>query len=260
MIDGNLCLDIGGTVTNSLPISITKTPIYDTVRVAVGTFNMGALSGFSDETPIHQVKLTRDLIVFKNEVSRELWNHVTDTLVIDKSEFSFPQDSITWLMAVSFCNKMSEVYGLDKVYEINGPNVNFNYDANGWRLPTEAEWEYICRAGTEEDFSGSGNIDEMGYFDSNSGLSSHKSGEKLENQFGLNDVHGNLWEWCWDNYEETYYSVSPEENPTGPLTGGRHVIRGGSYQDGFNFARSSNRSTNKVDYNSIGLRLVRNAQ
>lgn len=258
--NANISLNINGKITNSIPINIALTPAYDTVNVTAGTFEMGALSGFADETPIHEVKLTRDIIVFKNEVSRALWNQVMDTVIVDNSEFEFPQDSVTWLMAVSFCNRMSVIYGLDKSYKIDGTNVTFDYGANGWRLPTEAEWEYICRAGTEEDFSGNGNIDDMGYFDSNSGLQSHRSGEKLANQFGLYDVHGNLWEWCWDNYDEGYYDSSPKEDPTGPSIGGRHVMRGGSFQDGFNFARSSNRSINKIDYKAIGLRIVRNAK
>lgn len=258
--NANISLVVNGVKTNAIPINIALTPKYDTVRVNASKFMMGALSGFSDETPIHEVTLTRDLYVFSYEVTKELWSQVMDTLIIPADEFRFPADSITWLQAIEFCNKMSDVYGLDKAYNLVGPNVTFDYNANGWRLPTEAEWEFICAAGTDEDFSGNGDINQMGYFDSNSGLNSHKVGEKLVNQYGLYDVHGNMWEWCWDKYEDNYYNSNPVTDPTGPVTGGRHVMRGGSYQDGFNFARVSNRSINKIDYKSIGLRLVRNAQ
>ncbi|PKL79907.1 MAG: hypothetical protein CVV25_06410 [Ignavibacteriae bacterium HGW-Ignavibacteriae-4] len=258
--NGNISVEVNGVKTNSIPISVSLTPKYDTVRVSAGKFMMGALSGFSDETPIHEVTLSRDLYVFSYEVTKELWSQVMDTLIIPADEFRFPADSITWLRAIEFCNKMSDIYGLDKAYNLVGPNVTFDYNANGWRLPTEAEWEFFCKAGTDEDFSGNGDINQMGYFDSNSGLNSHKVGEKLINQYGLYDIHGNMWEWCWDKYEETFYTSNPMIDPTGPVTGGRHVMRGGSYQDGFNFARISNRSINKIDYKSIGLRLVKNAQ
>jgi formylglycine-generating enzyme required for sulfatase activity len=258
--NGTISLEINDIMTNSLTINIHQTPYFDTVMVEVGKFEMGALSGFSDETPIHEVSLTRDLIVFTNEVTRELWKHAMDSVVIPVEDFGFPADSITWLRAIEFSNRMSDIYGFDRAYTISGPNVTFDYDANGWRLPTEAEWEYICKAGTDDDFSGNGDINQMGYFDSNSGLNSHKVGEKLINQYGLYDIHGNMWEWCWDRYESDYYINSPSIDPTGPETGSRHVMRGGSYQDGFNFARVTNRTVNKIDYKSIGLRLVRNAQ
>lgn len=258
--NGSISLEVNNNKTNSQSIEITLTPKYDTVEVNTGKFIMGTLSGFSDETPVHEVILTRDLIVFTFEVTKELWSHVMDTVIIHNDEFGFPADSITWLMAIEFTNRMSEIYGLDKAYTVNGPNVSFNYEANGWRLPTEAEWEYLCKAGTEEDFSGNGDVNQMGYFDSNSGLNSHKVGKKLVNQNGLFDIHGNMWEWCWDKYEADYYANSSSTDPTGPITGSRRVMRGGSFQDGFNFARTSNRTINKIDYKSIGLRLVRNAQ
>ena len=258
--NAKISLEVNGVKTNAIPINIALTPMYDTVRVNAGKFIMGALSGFSDETPLHEVNLTRDLYVFTYEVTKELWSQVMDTLIIATNDFGFPADSITWLKAIEFCNRMSEIYGFEKSYNSDGPNVTFDYNANGWRLPTEAEWEYFCKAGTDEDFSGNGDINQMGYFDSNSGLNSHKVGEKLANQFGLYDVHGNMWEWCWDKYEENYYTSESVADPTGPVTGGRHVMRGGSYQDGFNFARISNRTINKLDHKSIGLRLVRNVQ
>ena len=254
-----LSLKVDGTESNNKSLSVKLTPSFDTVFVEFNSFMMGALSGFSDETPIHSVNLTRDLIVFTHEVTNQLWHQVMDTVVVPESLFDFPKYSITWIRAITFCNKLSEVYGLDNAYKIDGANVTFDYNANGWRLPTEAEWEYLCRAGSEDDFSGNGDINQMGYFDSNSGLQKHRIGEKLANQFGLYDVHGNLWEWCWDKYSEDYYNVTPKDNPTGPVGGARHVMRGGSYQDGFNFARISNRTINKIDYNAIGIRLVRNA-
>lgn len=258
--NGIITLEIDGKKTNSVTIIINKTPRFETVNVKVGKFMMGALSGFADETPMHEVTLTKDLIVFSHEVTKQLWFQIMDTLIVPTDEYNFPADNITWLKAIEFSNKMSEIYGLEKAYTLIRSNASFNYEANGWRLPTEAEWEFICKAGSETDFSGIGDINQMGYFDSNSGLNSHKVGEKAINQFGLYDIHGNMWEWCWDKYESEYYENSPATNPTGPITGSRHIMRGGSYQDGFNFARISSRTINKIDYKSIGLRLVRNAQ
>lgn len=245
--------------SNSISFKVSKTPSYDTSFVESGSFKMGSITGFSDESPVHEVTLTKDLYVFSYEVTNLLWHHVMDTIITPIELRDFPKDSISWNSATLFANKLSEIYGLDPVYTIENDLVSLNSESNGWRLPTEAEWEYICKGSSEEDFSGNGNINDMGFYDSNSGLNKHRVGEKNPNNNGLYDIHGNLWEWCWDFYSETTYTSNSQTNPTGPNNGARHVIRGGSYQDGFNYARSTNRSIKKLDLNSIGLRLVRNA-
>jgi formylglycine-generating enzyme required for sulfatase activity len=221
---------------------------------------MGSITGFSDESPVHEVTLTNDLYVFRNEVTNLLWYHIMDTLVTPTKLREYPKDSISWQESILFANRLSMIYGFEPAYTINNDLVEYNMESNGWRLPTEAEWEFICKGNSEEDFSGTGDINEMGYYDSNSGLNKHKVGEKKANENGLYDVHGNLWEWCWNFYSETYYSTMSQVDPLGPSNGIRHVLRGGSFQDGFNYARSTNRSIKKLDLNAIGLRLVRNAK
>jgi len=257
--DSEIALLIGANKTNTIPFEVNPTPNFDTIVVRSGEFMMGSITGFSDESPVHEVSLTNDLISFKHEVTNLLWHQVMDSVVVNSELRNYPKDSISWNQAVAFANKMSLTYGLNPAYIIEGNEVEFDYNSNGWRLPTEAEWEFLCKGDSDADFSGTGNINEMGFYDSNSGLNKHKVGEKNTNENGLFDIHGNLWEWCWDFYSDTYYTENSQENPIGPSSGTRHVIRGGSYLDGFNYARSTNRSIKKLDLKSIGLRLVRNA-
>lgn len=257
--DSEFALVIGANKTNTIQFEVNPTPNYDTTIVESGEFMMGSITGFSDETPVHKVNITNELIVFSHEVTNLLWHQAMDSVIVNSELRSYPKDSISWNQAVAFANRMSIIYGLAPAYMINGNQVDFDYNSNGWRLPTEAEWEFLCKGNSDTDFSGTGNINEMGFYDSNSGLNKHKIGEKNANDNGLYDLHGNLWEWCWDFYSPSYYSHESQENPSGPSDGTRHVIRGGSYQDGFNYARSTNRSIKKFDLKSIGLRLVRNA-
>ena len=110
-----------------------------------------------------------------------------------------------------------------------------------YRLPTEAEWEYACRSNDWYQYSGGDDLDAVAWHKDNSGGTTHPVGEKQVNAFGLYDMSGNVWEWCNDWYGDKYYTASPEENPTGPASGSRRVIRGGGWLNGPGFVRSANR-------------------
>jgi len=246
--------------SNVVKIKINIVPKIDTVEVPSGTFIMGSRDGLPDEQPEHEVVITSNLIVSKYEVNQRLFYQVMGYNPSLFKDYRLPVDSIEWSVALDFCNKLSEIYGLKPVYTFTGNNATWDTTANGWRLPTEAEWEYLCRAGSNSDYSGSNVVDHLGWYNQNSGLMPHPVGTKQPNAFGLYDLHGNVWEWCWDWYASNYYKNSPQINPKGPIEGSRRVARGGSYFDGNSFARSSNRFYLPEFLKQTGFRIVRNKQ
>lgn len=156
-----------------------------------------------------------------------------------------PVDSVSWWQAIEFCNRLSERSNLEKVYSIHGTErVILNPTARGFRLPTEAEWEYACRAGIQKPRYGE--IADIAWYEENSGNRSHPSGEKLPNAWGLYDMLGNVWEWCWDIYDPEIY-------------GEYRVLRGGGWADPERGCLATNRRrshpTFKID--DLGFRLAR---
>jgi len=142
-----------------------------------------------------------------------------------------PVAQVRWSDAVRFCNKRSEAEGLQPCYDLQTWKCNF--EATGYRLPTEAEFEYACRAGTSTAYiSGSSpaKLGDFAWFEKNSGGHPHPVGQKRANAWGLYDVCGNLWEWCNDFYQVEYYGSSARQDPRGPLEGKTRVVRGGSWR------------------------------
>ena len=143
-------------------------------------------------------------------------------------------ERVSWLNAIQFCNKLSDKEGKKPFYEIDGGDVRVpDWNGQGYRLPTEAEWEYACRANaptpTRYSFGDDAeDLGDYGWFSGNSDRT-HPVGQKRPNGFGLFDMHGNVAEWCWDWYREGYYNQSPADDPTGPATASGRVFRGGSW-------------------------------
>ncbi|NLO20045.1 MAG: formylglycine-generating enzyme family protein [Ignavibacteria bacterium] len=257
---GYIYIKYNGKISNKLYLKIIDLSFIEAVPVPAGEFQMGSLYGLKNELPLHSVLLTKGLFVAKYEVSQFLYEYImSENPSIRKSDF-LPVHNIKWLDAIKFCNALSKRLLLDSCYEIKGDVVEFDYSANGFRLPTEAEWEYCCKAGKNGDFGGTGDLDEMGWYNKNSGFLVQPSGKKLPNDFGICDMHGNVSECCWDWYQEKYYADSPAADPTGPEAGGRRVVRGGSVADGNDFARSSSRNFDEARAKYVGIRLVRNRE
>jgi len=149
------------------------------------------------------------------------------------SEPDYPVETVNWYDAVKYCNWLSDKEGLDKCYSGSGDDIVCDFSKNGYRLPTEAEWEYACRAGTTTEYYW-GNSMNGSYccYKDNSGSQVNTVGQKKPNQFGLYDMSGNVWEKCWDWFDKNknYYENGPSKNPVGPSSGSIRVDRGGSLE------------------------------
>jgi formylglycine-generating enzyme required for sulfatase activity len=269
---GKILVNVNGKTSNekNFTIIITNSSGIKTVLIPAGNFimgNTGAYIKWSNELPSHPVTLTKSFYMGIYEVVQSQWKSVMGD---DPSFFkgdSLPIENVNWYKAIEFCNKLSEKDGLAKCYTINGIDVICDWKANGWRLPTEAEWEYSCKAGTTSDFyngsltneySADDNLDLIAWYRRNSFKKTIKVGQKLPNNFGLYDMSGSVWEWCWDLLEE--YKDKPVTDPTGSIPGSQHALRGGSWDEDPYLCTSATRYFEDpgtiVKY--FGFRIVRN--
>lgn len=246
------------TVSNPFPVIIDQTDRIETVTLGPGTFKMGSISGNFDEFPVHEVSFTKPFIISKTEVTQRVYFQAINSNPSLISSPSIPVYNITFEEAVTFCNRLSEIQGFNKCYTIKDKSITWNTNANGWRLPTEAEWEFACRGGTQTDFPVE-DIALTSWYNISSGMKPHPVADKTPNAYGLFDMNGNVREWCWDYYSSSYYSKSPASDPKGPAEGSIRTTRGGCYADGLSYLRSPNRRFTK-DINLTGIRLVRNSE
>jgi len=241
------------------------------VAISGGTFQMGNVEnssfGSSNEKPVHSVTVSGfEMSIF--EITQGQFQSVMGSNPsYYKSGDNYPVEQVSWYDAVKFCNKLSDAAGRARCY--NESMWACDLSKNGFRLPTEVEWEYACRAGTATLFytgsviSSNGytstDLDRAGWYDGNSGTKTHPVGEKVPNAWGLYDMHGNVWEWCNDWYGESYYSSSPTADPPGPSNGSYRVLRGGCWISFAWYCRSAHRGWNFPSYtiNSLGFRVVR---
>jgi formylglycine-generating enzyme required for sulfatase activity len=213
-------------------------PIIEMIQIPGGDFIMGSETGRPDEKPMRRVYID-SFYLGKTEVTVAQWRmFIRDTGYITQAELNrggmvrgkngrfvkrdanwrnpylaqtdnHPVVLVSWKDAHAFCQWLSKKTGLN------------------YRLPTEAEWEYACRAGTKDNYYG--DLDKIAWYEYNSNGCTHPVAEKIPNAFGLYDMLGNVWEWCADRYDKNYYHVSAAKNPTGPLKGMHRVCRGGSW-------------------------------
>jgi len=224
----------GDVITNSIGMKL--------IHIPAGEFMMGSPSDEkdrqNDEGPQHKVKISKSFYMGVYEVTQKQYKAVMGNNPSNFKGDNLPVENVSWDDTVEFCRKLSQKEG--KTY----------------RLPTEAEWEYACRAGTTTRFSfgdSDSGLDGYAWYSNNSGSKTHPVGQKNPNAFGLYDMHGNVWEWCQDWYGRSYYSNSPAVDPQGPDSGKARMLCGGSW--GYNpwFCRSASRDWSSPDYRSSNL-------
>ena len=239
---------------------------YEMRLVEGGTFIMG--SGRSNKFSlqaqvdnfyigIHPVTVSLYL-----QYLRSTYRPIQEGLSGEKGQL--PATRVSWHDVLKFCNWRSEVEGRERVYQIEGSIVFPDWDADGYRLPTEAEWEFAARGRREKIigkhyYAGSPNLDEVGWYKNNSGGQLHPVGQLNPNEPGLYDMSGNVWEWCWDWYSDEGLLESPAVNPRDPVERLRRAARGGCYGSNRFNCRVGQRKGFEPErgYGEVGFRCVR---
>ncbi|MHC4628208.1 MAG: formylglycine-generating enzyme family protein [Planctomycetota bacterium] len=256
--------DDSAKVQQDAQSSSATTSGVEIVMLAGGSFVMGDGNEI-DATP-HEVVLS-PFFIDKNLVTQEEYERVMGDNPSRWKAGNNPVEQVRWSDAVRYCNKRSELEGLEPCYNLETWQCDFN--ASGYRLPTEAEWEYACRAGTRTAYyfgNSPSELSEHAWFEDNSGGKPRPVGGRLPNPWGLYDMHGNVWQWCNDFYQVDYYQQSPEKDPRGPKSGETKVVRGGAWKFSADSCRSGYRYNENPGYADVcfgydiyGFRCVRNA-
>lgn len=214
--------------------------------IPAGSFQMGSDDGEPDEKPVHEVRITRPFYLGVYEVTNVQWKTVMGSVPSNWKNDEWPVGQITWTQAEEFCKQLSILPAEKAAGRV-------------YRLPTEAEWEYACRAGTATHFSfgqDGGRLSDYAWFGGNAGNQTHPVGQKKPNPWGLYDMHGNAWEWCSDWYHS--YPVSVVSDPIGPAGSSARVSRGGGWRFDVGSCRSARRDSKDPSYHddARGLRVA----
>jgi len=274
-------------IISTLPSSITPKSPQSMVYIKGGTFEMGDPfgEGVKNEKPNHKVTISSFYLSRKELTVGEYMVFLEATQQGYKEGIDWQKEkhavvNVDWYDAITYCNWRSNQEGLEVVYDIQKQRpsihnknqydkkkwaVNINPGANGYRLPTEAEWEFAARSrGKQQKWAGTSSLAALfsyaNYIGKQDGYPAVAPVASFQaNDLGIYDMSGNVWEWCWDWYAP--YPSTATNNPTGPDMGAYRVLRGGSYKDGANFLRSSYRGHSDPDYGNLngGFRIARSA-
>ncbi len=227
------------------------------VRIEPGEFRMGSRTDqvnqllklypstkstdwWNGEQPQHFVRISRPFLLGVYEVTQGEYKALMgENPSRFKGSETLPVEQVSWIDAVKFCNKLSEQSGLKPYYDIKREEVALA-GGNGYRLPTEAEWEYACRAGTSTLYPFGDDpraLGEHAWHIENSGKATQPVGQKRASPWGLHDLMGNVWEWCGDWYDVAYFGSSPAADPPGARRTAHRVIRGGAWECFAGFCR-----------------------
>jgi formylglycine-generating enzyme required for sulfatase activity len=215
------------------------------VLIPAGEFDMGSppseVARNVDEGPVRRIRISSPFYIGRYEITQAQWKAVMGNIWSNFKGIDLPVDAIPWSQAVEFCQRLSE------------------REHETFRLPTEAEWEFANRAGSTTAYSfgdDRSSLAQHAWYNSNSRHKTHPVGRKKPNAFGLYDMHGNVWEWCSDWYDE--YIVDSIIDPTGPSEGCSRILRGGSWFSTLDLCRSANRGWNtpNIRDDDVGFRIV----
>jgi len=248
------------------PKTLTTPSGIEMVLIPAGSFIMGDNAGDDDEKPAHKVELSA-FYMDTHEVTQKAYESLVQANPSKSKGPDKPVEQVDWLHAALYCNVRSLKEGLKPCYDPK--TLACDFTASGYRLPTEAEWEYACRAGTQTRFSfgdDPAKLKTVAWLKSNASQTTHPVGQKPPNPRGLYDMHGNVAEWCNDAYSEKYYQLSEAKDPHGPSPGPKCVLRGGSWRTSEDGCRSSARNSETPRFadacfgsDSYGFRCVRRA-
>ncbi|MCB0533261.1 MAG: SUMF1/EgtB/PvdO family nonheme iron enzyme [Lewinellaceae bacterium] len=267
------------------------------VFIEGGSFSLGDSLGDADEKPVHNVRVSNfyfgktevTLAQFQefiqtsgyqtdaergegsycwgplgwNQKSGVCWRHDEKGDLRPVTAAAFPVLHVSWQDAAQYCNWLSLQQNLALAYRFQGDSVLIDPAAAGYRLPTEAEWEYAAKAGGTFPYAGSARLHAVGWYAGNAQKGAHPVGQKAANAFGVFDCSGNVWEWCQDWYDATAYAAATDTlNPRGPHAGSARVVRGGSWSNNPAHCRASNRSSRFPDARdcNLGFRVARNGK